>query len=220
MIILWLLYLFQPREWSIAEINTALKAKVSITRSFTWLQWPQASAGTATLLFVFLEVQCNPGNTVDKHLTFLNAKQLHGKCCYAFATASRGVCPKGLKQGSWEVWWGSGRHVEESPDNLGQKEPQHDPEFPGRWWGEWGSSQLITLLRTPPMLLPPTTSLHYLGILCGKTQSWHKCESRRGQNCGKCLLNLHCVKPPFKLLWQTYRSTWSAARPGALQEHW
>lgn len=56
--------------------------------------------------------------------------------------------------------------------------------------------------KNPPVLLPPTTSLSCLGILCGKTQSWHKCESRRGQNCGKCLLNLHCVKPPFKLLWQ------------------
>lgn len=112
------------------------------------------------------------------------------------------VCPRGLKRGSWEVWWGSRQHMEEIPDNLGQNEPQHDPEFPGRWWGEWGGSQLITLFRTPPMLLPPTTSLRYLGILGGKTQSCHKCESRRGQNCAKCLLNLHCVKPPFKLLWQ------------------
>lgn len=66
--------------------------------------------------------------------------------------------------------------------------------------GNEEASQLIVLLKTPPMSPPPTTPPPLpQSPLWKNTVFWHKCENRRGQNCGKCLPSLHCVKPPFKL---------------------
>lgn len=78
----------------------------------------------------------------------------------------------------------------------GQKEPEPEPEFPGRWRGEWGSSRLPYVAA--PQQPPPATSESSVE----KPQLWQKCKSNSVQNCERCLLNLHCVKPPFELLWK------------------